>query len=149
MTYQLPFDGHREPQPSPYHETSSWLKYCLDFAMPIGTPVLAIADGEVIMVRKGYCKNYTTPKHADRTNIVQIKHKNGNVSLYGHLKSVMVKKGQIVVAGTQIGESGDVGYATYPHLHFGLYNDEGNNIIYESDYVIFPVRRDKTIKTIY
>lgn len=86
-----------------------------DFAIPVGTPILAVADGVIevakfsstlgnmIILRAG-----SSP--ADREQ---------NGFRYGHLDSIDVSAGDVVQAGDQIGLSGNTGSATSgPHLHF-------------------------------
>ncbi|BBI36769.1 peptidoglycan DD-metalloendopeptidase family protein [Cohnella abietis] len=54
-------------------------------------------------------------------NAVIINHKNGFKTTYGHMKSVSVKKGQIVQKGDVIGIMGSTGHSTGTHLHFEVY----------------------------
>lgn len=80
----------------------------LDFGVPIGTAVYATADGTVLradMDKTGYGLH------------IRIQH-DGYMSLYGHLHSVAALAGQHVAAGQVIGESGNTGNSTGPHLHF-------------------------------
>ena len=81
----------------------------IDYALPIGTPVLAAADGEVW--KAGW----------DATgygNCVMIKHPDGSGTVYGHLLNWAVYAGQKVKAGEKIGYSGNTGNSTGAHLHF-------------------------------
>ena len=52
---------------------------------------------------------------------VLVKHANGLDTLYAHLSQVSVSQGQTVSTGQLLGYSGETGYATGPHLHFGVY----------------------------
>lgn len=61
-------------------------------------------------------------------NVIHIKHDSGFVSEYGHLDTIIVKKGDKVSLGQQIGTMGCTGKVTGNHLHFGLY--KGLNINY-------------------
>jgi murein DD-endopeptidase MepM/ murein hydrolase activator NlpD len=54
-------------------------------------------------------------------NYIIMSHADGFQTLYGHLTSYSVVKGQQVAQGAVIGLSGNTGYSTGPHLHFGLY----------------------------
>lgn len=54
-------------------------------------------------------------------NTVIIDHGQGVCTVYYHLSSFAVKPGQIITQGEKIGEVGDTGLATAPHLHWGLY----------------------------
>jgi murein DD-endopeptidase MepM/ murein hydrolase activator NlpD len=49
-----------------------------------------------------------------------ISHRLGMTSWYAHLSATMVRAGNCMVAGTQIGRSGSTGHSTGPHLHFEL-----------------------------
>jgi murein DD-endopeptidase MepM/ murein hydrolase activator NlpD len=51
-------------------------------------------------------------------NVVAIKHSQDRSTLYAHLSSIAVAKGQRVEQGQRIGAVGATGYATGPHLHF-------------------------------
>jgi murein DD-endopeptidase MepM/ murein hydrolase activator NlpD len=80
----------------------------LDFRGPIGTPILAAADGKVIVagVHGGYGR------------AIEIKHANGLVTRYAHLSGLNVRTGQMVERGDQIGRMGSTGRSTGSHLHF-------------------------------
>jgi murein DD-endopeptidase MepM/ murein hydrolase activator NlpD len=54
-------------------------------------------------------------------NAVIINHNNGFQTVYGHMKSVKVKKGQIVEKGDVIGIMGSTGHSTGTHLHFEIH----------------------------
>ena len=85
----------------------------MDYAAPYGTKVWAIADGTVSFIgRKGALGNY-----------VEIKHKNGYKTGYGHLSKFPrgLKKGSRVKQKQTIGYVGATGRATGPHLHFNFY----------------------------
>lgn len=87
----------------------------VDFAASIGTPVKAVLGGTVQEINQGAVKLCQYGKW------VLVKHDNGLTSLYAHLSSISVAKGQRVTAGQTVGLSGDTGYATGPHLHLTLY----------------------------
>ena len=117
-------------RPAPFHKTHRSMKHCVDFALPVGTPIRAIADGVVLYRETRFSRSYSDSKFAGRANYVEILHPDGRVSLYAHLKwrSVRVRVGQEVRQGQIIALSGDTGYTTYPHLHFGLYDKNGISI---------------------
>ena len=60
---------------------------------------------------------------------VLVKHANGLSTIYAHLSSVNVSKGSTVTTGEVIGYSGNTGYSTGPHLHFGVYASEGIKVV--------------------
>jgi len=90
----------------------------IDFRANTGTPVLASLDGVVSFTGE----NWLYGKH------IIISHSNGYKTMYGHLNSFSVKKGDRVTRGKKIAESGNTGYSTGPHLHFGIY-DKNNKLI--------------------
>lgn len=59
---------------------------------------------------------------------ILIKHGNGLTTLYAHLSLIKVEEGQSVETGDLIGYSGNTGYSTGPHLHFGLFASQGVRI---------------------
>jgi murein DD-endopeptidase MepM/ murein hydrolase activator NlpD len=87
----------------------------VDFRAPTGTDVHAALDGEVQEINQGVAPNCQYGKW------VLIKHHNGLTTLYAHLSSISVAKGQSVTTGQIIGYSGSTGYATGPHLHLTVY----------------------------
>jgi murein DD-endopeptidase MepM/ murein hydrolase activator NlpD len=87
----------------------------VDFGASIGTPVKAVLSGVVQETNEGAVKNCQYGKW------VLVKHDNGLTSLYAHLSSIAVSKGQSVSTGSLLGYSGDTGYATGPHLHLTVY----------------------------
>lgn len=94
----------------------------VDIIMPIGTPVRAIANGEVVKVQElttGFGKHIVIghPNVPDPENPGQT---TNLYSSYSHLNEVDVKVGDIVNKGDFIGYSGETGTATAPHIHFQL-----------------------------
>jgi murein DD-endopeptidase MepM/ murein hydrolase activator NlpD len=81
----------------------------VDFAVPIGTPVLAVSDGTIVNANWGKAYgNQVIQKVAD-----------GYV-IYAHLNKVRIKPGMVVKKGQIVGESGNSGNSTGPHLHLEL-----------------------------
>lgn len=91
-----------------------------DFGAPIGTQVFAVADG-VITAMGNNDKSLTLKYQYGRH--IMIDHKNNMSTLYAHLSSFRagLAVGQSVKRGELIGYSGNTGYSTGPHLHFGVY----------------------------
>jgi len=79
-----------------------------DFAMPIGTPIQAPANGRVEKVGN----------HPAAGRYVVIRHDNGYKTRYLHLSKPMVRSGQRVAMGERIALSGNTGRSTGPHLHY-------------------------------
>ena len=65
---------------------------------------------------------------------VLVRHNNGLSTLYAHLSFISVNKGETVITGDTIGYSGNTGYSTGPHLHFGVYASQGVQIVRYGDY---------------
>ena len=80
----------------------------LDFKGAVGTPILAAAEGRVVLA--GFNGGYG--------NSVEIRHANGIVTRYAHLSGLNVRKGQMVERGVRIGRMGSTGRSTGSHLHF-------------------------------
>ena len=80
----------------------------VDFKGPVGTPILAAAEGRVTSVgtQSGY------------GNCIEITHANGLVTRYAHLSAFNVRTGQQVKRGVQIARMGSTGRSTGSHLHF-------------------------------
>ena len=96
----------------------------LDLAASPGTPVYAAREGVVL----GTGNTDLTCPGASFGKWVFIKHDNGLSTLYAHLSSQVVAKGDTVTTGQLIGYSDTTGYATGPHLHFGVYASAGSEI---------------------
>ena len=84
--------------------------YGVDYAAPVGTPVLAAGNG--VVVSAGWLGGYG--------KAVRLRHANGFESLYGHLSRIDVRLGQRVEQGTRIGAVGMTGLATGPHLDYRM-----------------------------
>ncbi|MDX6692377.1 MAG: hypothetical protein QOG15_3834 [Solirubrobacteraceae bacterium] len=83
----------------------------LDFPAPTGTPVTAAGFGTVSWI--GY-------DPGGWGNFVIVRHRFGLRTLYAHLSSIAVTRGQFVAAGGRIGRVGMTGGATGPHLHWEI-----------------------------
>ena len=96
----------------------------LDLAASPGTAVLAARAGVVL----GTGNTDLTCPGASFGKWIFIKHDNGLSTLYAHLASFVVAKGDTVTTGQLIAYSDTTGYATGPHLHFGVYASAGTEI---------------------
>ncbi len=96
----------------------------IDMAAPSGTTVKAARGGTVL----GTGNTDTTCPNASYGKWVFIKHDNGLSTLYAHLSVISASPGQAVAVGEAIGYSGNTGYSTGPHLHFGVYASSGSKI---------------------
>lgn len=93
-----------------------------------GSPIIAPADGRVIEAVDGMLDNKPglTNTGMPAGNYVLIKHRKGEVSKLCHFKSgsVAVKTGDVVKAGQKLGECGNSGDTSQPHLHYHLQDSE-------------------------
>lgn len=85
----------------------------IDIAAPLGTPVLAVAEGTIV----------TSRHHPTYGKYVVIDHHNGYHTLYAHNSELLVKSGERVKAGQNIAKVGSTGRSTGPHLHFEIHRD--------------------------
>ena len=79
-----------------------------DFAGPIGTPIYATADG--VVTQSSWSSGYG--------RLIKIQHEFGIETRYAHLNSMRVSVGQRVSRGERIGDMGNSGRSTGPHLHY-------------------------------
>ncbi|MFS4416141.1 M23 family metallopeptidase [Maribacter sp. 2307ULW6-5] len=105
----------------------------LDFAMPIGTPIMAVREGVVVSVVEENDINCAVKICEKFNNYIRIYHEDGTFGEYVHIKKdgSKVKKGDKVQKGALIGYSGNVGYSSGPHLHLVVYkqNIDGRETI--------------------
>ncbi|MEM8929649.1 MAG: M23 family metallopeptidase [Acidobacteriota bacterium] len=81
-----------------------------DYAIALGTPTLAVADGTVVL----------TGEFLFAGRSVFLDHGDGLISMYFHLDEITVTEGDTVSRGDTIGKIGSTGRSTGPHLHLGL-----------------------------
>jgi len=97
-------------RPSPFTGLPS-VHHGVDIAAAQGTPVVAPAAGTVDAVgRKG-----------GMGNRIEIEHRDGLRTLYGHLSEMLVRRGQTVQRGQVIGYVGNTGLSSGPHLHYEVH----------------------------
>lgn len=107
---------------SPFGQRWGQLHAGIDYGTPVGTPIYAIADGEVV-------------EGKDRTGVsgfgswiwIDCQASIGRDLIYGHVvhDKILVRAGDRVKAGQQIGVSGNEGDTTGPHLHFETWTAPG------------------------
>jgi murein DD-endopeptidase MepM/ murein hydrolase activator NlpD len=81
----------------------------IDLAAAYGTPVYATADG--IVTRAGW-------NSGGYGNLVEIDHGRGISTRYGHMSAILVKPGEHVTRGEEVGRIGSTGRSTGNHLHY-------------------------------
>jgi murein DD-endopeptidase MepM/ murein hydrolase activator NlpD len=134
--------GNGRCYPTAYYDTNRSWSYMRDWAcqahtynqhdgidygvggfpgMDQGRWVMSAAAGTVIAVHDGEYDRCTTG-NCGQANYVKIRHADGKITWYWHLKkwSIRVRVGQYVGCGAQIAQVGSSGYTTGPHLHFGV-----------------------------
>ncbi|GGZ06389.1 LysM peptidoglycan-binding domain-containing protein [Streptomyces nitrosporeus] len=103
---------------TPYHQAGSWSSGYhtgVDFPVPTGTSVKAVASGKVVSAGWAGAYGYE----------IVIRHADGRYSQYAHLSSLHVREGQQVGGGQRIARSGSTGNSTGPHLHFEIRTGPG------------------------
>ncbi len=91
------------------------MHYGIDIGASYGTKIYASDGGVVITSEESYSYG----------NYVMIAHGNGRYTLYAHMSQRLVSVDDVVAQGDVIGYVGATGYATGPHIHFEIYeNDE-------------------------
>ena len=83
----------------------------IDILAPGGTPVRAAGYGVVL---------YAGNRMRGYGNAIVLDHGDDVTTLYGHLRRIRVKTGDVVASGSVIGTVGETGNATTTHLHFEL-----------------------------
>jgi murein DD-endopeptidase MepM/ murein hydrolase activator NlpD len=98
---------------TPYKKLGKWWSKGyhtgVDYAVPVGTDVLAVADG--VIENANWGKSY---------GVQLVQKLQGGWFIYAHLSSALVKPGDKVTAGQVIAKSGNTGNSTGPHLHAEL-----------------------------
>ena len=94
--------------------------YAIDIQAYVGQPVYAADNGVVVSAGYSSAYGYNT----------LINHKNGYYTRYAHLNSLSVSAGDTVQGGQTIGEAGNTGNSTGPHLHFEIRTNTGSQPSY-------------------
>ena len=81
----------------------------VDFAAPVGTNIVAVADGKIENATWGASYGTQLVQKVD-----------GGWVIYAHLSKALVKAGDVVKEGQHIAESGNTGNSSGPHLHFEM-----------------------------
>ncbi|WP_035985695.1 M23 family metallopeptidase [Leptolyngbya sp. KIOST-1] len=100
-------------RPNPFGARSYEMHEGIDFAGPVGKPILATAEG--VVVRADYNGGYG--------NHVRIDHGYNYETLYAHLSAIEVQIGDRVKRGDVLGYLGSTGRSSGPHLHYGIYRN--------------------------
>ena len=115
MPYGIPIDEKsyisRFFNPEIYH-------FGIDIALKQGTPVKATGDGVVTIADQNEELGY----------YIMIKHASGYSTLYAHNIRLTVESGDRVKKGTLIAYSGNLGQSSGPHLHYAIFDQNGNPV---------------------
>jgi murein DD-endopeptidase MepM/ murein hydrolase activator NlpD len=125
VIYDLPFAGTRTVLQG-FHGTYSHTgndEYAVDWTMPVGTPIFAAREGVVVGAKSDSNQGGPDRKFADLGNFIFIRQADGTIAEYYHLRQggAAVKVGAQVSRRQVIGYSGNTGFSSEPHLHFGIY----------------------------
>lgn len=107
-------------------------RHAVDFATPVGTPVLAAREGVVMQLEGGFAEGgLDRPEDMARANFIRILHDDGTMAVYAHLAAdgTEVRPGERVRRGQRIGRSGNTGYSGGPHLHFVVQANRGMRLV--------------------
>ena len=89
-----------------------------DFAVDVGTPLAAMSSGTVVFAGQ----------EAGFGNLVTIRYWDGTISYFGHMSVISVNADESVKPGQIVGESGNTGHSTGPHLHLEIHPQGGDAI---------------------
>lgn len=111
----VPFKGYTSKFGGRFHPVLEKRKfhYGLDFVAPIGTTIVAPADG--IVEFAGY-------NRGGFGNLVILSHNYGFKTYFAHMSKIEVAVGDFVSKGTTLGKSGNTGRSSGPHLHYEIHH---------------------------
>ncbi|GHU02976.1 hypothetical protein AGMMS49960_16520 [Betaproteobacteria bacterium] len=106
-------------------------RYAIDFVVPNNTAVVAARAGVVVEVKSEFTEGGFRDDLWNKANLVTIQHADGTLASYVHLahRKAVVAVGDQVTAGQLVGFSGNTGYSSGAHLHFGL-----NRLVLTADF---------------
>lgn len=95
----------------------------MDFKVAVGTDIVSPRAGSVVRTDWNWKYN---------GNCVEVRYSDGTLARFLHLSETTVKPGQSVAKGTKLGESGNTGRSTAPHLHYEL--EQNGRVVDPIDY---------------
>ncbi len=131
FVYQLPFSASKKYLMVQGYHTAYSHKHLIanDFKMDESENICAARAGIVLSTYDQSNIGGLKDKE-NHWNYVVIMHIDSSTAIYGHLKknSSLVKIGDTIKKGQLIALSGNTGYSAFPHLHFAVYDKNGNQI---------------------
>jgi len=128
FAYALPYveETHRVvqgPMGTFSHQAGSGSENAIDFRMAVGSRICAARDGTVVALWQDSDAGGPDPTNRPYANYVVLAHEDGTFGEYYHLKKngVLVGLGQKVKMHDPIALSGNTGFSSGPHLHFGVF----------------------------
>lgn len=102
--------------------------FTVDFRMAEGTLVYSAREGIVMLVEDSFSESCWEEGCGRFANFVAVLHSDGTTGEYFHLQkdSALVEPGDRVGRGQPLARSGNTGYTTTPHLHFGVYRSNAD-----------------------
>ncbi|HET6602617.1 MAG TPA: M23 family metallopeptidase [Xanthomonadaceae bacterium] len=137
VVYMLPVDsrsGWRIDQGpgGAFSHGDAQSRHAVDISVPEGTIVRASRGGTVMQVEDDFeGAGLDIERYGSRANHVRVLHSDGTMAVYAHLRpeSVPVAPGRRVSVGEKLGESGNTGFSTGPHLHFVIQVNRGMELV--------------------
>lgn len=122
------------------HLSTNSMAHAVDFAVPMGTPIVATREATVLNIYTAcedqycatedtVCINRKNGCNGGWGNLVRLTFEDGRISRSTHLTSVAVTVGQSVKQGQLIGYSGNTGNSEGPHLHYQEEDENGQSQI--------------------
>jgi murein DD-endopeptidase MepM/ murein hydrolase activator NlpD len=101
-------------------------RFTVDFGMPRGAAVHAARAGTVVLVEDSHVVGCELDECSRFANFVVVLHDDGTTGEYFHLEphTAAVRRGERVRRGQLLARSGNTGFSTAPHLHFGVYRTD-------------------------
>ncbi|MFD2208016.1 M23 family metallopeptidase [Kiloniella antarctica] len=147
IRYDLPFSS-KKTFPISQGPNGSFSHYgvnknAIDWAMPIGTKILAAREGMVIGYRENARAGGPLAKFKSEQNYIWIQHNDRTIGQYLHLKEngVTVEVGDYVERGQLIGYSGNTGYSAAPHLHFHVSGSQEQGQAFRTFPILFKTKK--------
>ncbi len=127
---EFPISSPFGPRIDPVTKVVGSFHYGIDFAVPMGTPIVAAVTGKIVHAGWENTENLEQGFGFYVRQSVSIDEKQYNI-YYGHMSDITVVVGQELIAGTRIGLSGNTGKTTGPHLHLECRPVNGKGVPFE------------------